>query len=38
MQNDAILRNAVRKRNDELPIVGNPVQSSETLRNWLGLN
>jgi hypothetical protein len=38
LQNCAILRNALRKRNHELPGVSNNVQSSETLRNWLGLN
>jgi len=38
MQNCAILRNALRKRNDELPSVSNDVQSSEKLRNSLGLN
>ena len=38
MQNRAILRNALRKRNDELPSVSNDMQSSETLRNSLGLN
>jgi hypothetical protein len=38
MQNRAILRNALRKRNDELPSVSNDMQSGETLRNSLGLN
>jgi hypothetical protein len=38
MQNGAILRNALRKRNDELPSVSNDMQNSETLRNSLGLN
>jgi hypothetical protein len=38
MQNCATLRNALRKRNDELPIGSNDMQSSETLRNSLGLN
>jgi hypothetical protein len=38
MQNRAILRNALRKRNDELPSVSNDMQRSETLRNSLGLN
>jgi hypothetical protein len=38
MQNRAILRNALRKRNDELPSVSNDMQTSETLRNSLGLN
>jgi hypothetical protein len=38
MQNRAILRNALRKRNYELPGVSNDMQSSETLRNSLGLN
>ncbi|PYK14646.1 MAG: hypothetical protein DME64_09815, partial [Verrucomicrobia bacterium] len=38
MQNSAILRNAVRKQNYELPGVSNDMQSSETLRNSLGLN
>src|SRR5215510_6484842 len=38
MQNRATLRNALRKRNDELPSVSNDMQSSETLRNSLGLN
>src|SRR4029453_6487087 len=37
-QNCAILRNALRKRNYELPSVGNDMQSSETLRNSLSLN
>jgi hypothetical protein len=38
LQTSAILRNALRKRNDELPSVSNDMQSSETLRNSLGLN
>jgi hypothetical protein len=38
MQNCATLRNALRKRNYELPRVSNVVQSGETLRNSLGLN
>jgi len=38
MQNHATLRNALRKRNYELPGVSNDMQSSETLRNSLGLN
>jgi hypothetical protein len=38
MQNHATLRNALRKRNYELPSVSNNMQSSETLRNSLGLN
>jgi hypothetical protein len=38
MQNCAILRNALRKRNDELPSISNNTQSSETLRNSLVLN
>jgi hypothetical protein len=38
VQNRAILRNALRKRNEELPSVSNDMQSSETLRNSLGLN
>jgi hypothetical protein len=38
MQNRAILRNALRKQNYELPNVSNNMQSSETLRNSLGLN
>jgi hypothetical protein len=38
MQNRATLRNAMRKRNYELPGVSNDMQSSETLRNSLGLN
>jgi hypothetical protein len=38
MQNRATLRNALRKRNYELPGVSNDMQSSETLRNSLGLN
>jgi hypothetical protein len=38
MQNCAILRNALRKRNDELPSISNDTQSSETLRNSLVLN
>jgi hypothetical protein len=36
--NCAILRNTPRKRNDELPSGSNGVQSSETMRNSLGLN
>jgi len=36
--NHTTLRNAPRKRNDELPSVSNDMQSSETLRNSLGLN
>ena len=38
MRNRAILRNALRKRNYELPSGSNHMQSSETLRNSLGLN
>jgi hypothetical protein len=38
MQNRATLRNALRKRNYELPSVSNDTQSSETLHNSLGLN
>jgi hypothetical protein len=38
MQNRAILRNALQKQNYELPNVSNNMQSSETLRNSLGLN
>jgi hypothetical protein len=38
MQNGAILRNALRKRNYESLGVSNDMQSSETLRNSLGLN
>jgi hypothetical protein len=38
MQNRATLRNALRKRNYELPGVSNDMQSSETLCNSLGLN
>jgi len=38
MQNCAILRNALRKRNYELPGVSKDMQRSETLRNSLGLN
>ena len=37
MQNRATLRNALRKHY-ELPSVSNDMQSSETLRNSLGLN
>jgi hypothetical protein len=37
-QNRATLRNALRNRNYELPGVSNDMQSSETLRNSLGLN
>jgi hypothetical protein len=33
MQNCATVRDALRKRNDELPGVSNDMQSSETLRN-----
>jgi len=38
MQNCATLRNPLRKRNYELPRDSNDMQSSETLRNSLGLN
>jgi hypothetical protein len=38
MQTRATLRNALRKQNYELPGVSNDMQSSETLRNSLGLN
>jgi hypothetical protein len=36
--NSATLRNALRKRNYELPSVCNDMQSSETMRNSLGSN
>jgi hypothetical protein len=38
LQNRAILRNVLQKRNDELPSGSNGMQSSETMRNSLGLN
>jgi hypothetical protein len=38
LENCAILRNTLRKRNDELPSGSNGMQSSETMRNSLGLN
>src|SRR5262249_6355589 len=38
MQNCAILRNALRKRNYESPSASNAMQSSGTPRNSLGLN
>lgn len=38
LQNSASLRHAVRKRNDELLSGRNGMQSSETIRNSLGLN
>jgi hypothetical protein len=38
MQNSATLRNALRKLNYESPSISNAMQSSETLRNSLGLN
>jgi len=38
MQNRATLRKALRKRNYQLPSVNNDMQSSETLRNSLGVN
>jgi hypothetical protein len=38
VRNRAILRNTLQKRNDELRSVSNDMQSSETLRNSLGLN
>jgi len=38
MQIRAILRNALRKRNQEWSSVSNDMQSRETLRNSLGLN
>ena len=38
MQNHATLRNALRKRNYELPSVRNAMQSSATMRNSLGVN
>jgi hypothetical protein len=38
LQNDAMLRQAVRTPNGELLSVGNAVQSSEMIRNSLGLN
>jgi hypothetical protein len=37
-QNDAILCNAARMLNRRIRSVGNPVQSSEMMRNSLGLN
>ena len=37
-QKRAILRNALRKQNYELPGVSNDMQRSETLCNSLGLN
>src|SRR5262249_9838796 len=36
--NPAILRSRLRMRNRQIPSVGNTVQSSETMRNSLGLN
>jgi hypothetical protein len=38
MQIRATLRNELRRQNYELPSVSNDMQSSETLRNSLGLN
>jgi hypothetical protein len=38
LQNCAIPRNTLRKRNDELPSASNGMQSSETMRNSLVLN
>jgi len=38
MQNRATLRNAPGKQNYELPSGSDDMQSSETLRNSLGLN
>jgi len=38
MQNGAILRNTLRMLNRQTPCGGNVMQSSETLRNSLGLN
>jgi len=38
LQNCAILRNATRKRNDELLSGSHGMQSSETMRNSLDLN
>jgi hypothetical protein len=38
VQNGAILRNALRKRNYKSPSVSNDMQSSETMRNSLDLN
>ena len=38
VQNRAILRNTVRMLNRQTPSLGNAVQSSETMRNSLGLN
>jgi len=37
MQNGAILRNTLRMLNRQTPSVGNAVQSSETMRNSLGV-
>ena len=38
MQNSAIVRKELRKRDVELPSVSNDMQSSETLHNSLGVN
>jgi hypothetical protein len=38
LQNDAMLRQAVRAPNGRITSVGNAVQSSEMMRNSLGLN
>ena len=38
LQNCAILRNALRKQNEEYSSGSNAMQSSETLRNSLSLN
>jgi hypothetical protein len=38
LQNGAILRNTLRMLNRQTPSVGNAVQSSETMRNSLGVN
>ena len=38
LQNCAILRHAVRKLNNRITSVSNGMQSSETMRNSLGLN
>ena len=38
LQNGATLSNALRMLNRQIPSVGNTVQSSEMIRNSLGLN
>jgi len=38
LQNGAILRNTLRMLNRQTPSVGNALQSSETMRNLLGLS